>query len=299
MPASLGVAARLGFGGALPVDQPLEFLSETLRAQKMVLETAGLRGTRSRPASRTRAGTYRVSGTIRCAPAPGELAALLPYVLGGDPQADTPPGFTTFPLAETLPGELYIAVDRVAAVFTYDRCRIVRATFRAAEGSLLGLELEIEGRSESVAAAGSFPPLSPTVQPPFAFLDAVLLLQGAPRAIKQVEVTVENLADRERFLNEPTRAEIPVLDRLVTLRALLPYTAAEAGLYDPPLSGGPAELAFTNGAYALRLVFPGAVQFPAQSPVVNGRGEILLELAGVARAALGEPELRIVLASTG
>lgn len=296
MPASLGVAARLGFGGTLPVSHPLEFISESLRAQKTVLETAGLRGTRSRTAARTRAGTYRVAGTIRCAPAPAELAALLPYVLGGEPQTGTPPGYTTFPLADTLPAELYFAVDRVAAVFTYDRCRIVRAAFRAAEGSLLGLDLEIEGRAETVAAAGSFPQLSYTMQPPFVFTDASLTLQGAGRAIKQVEVVVENLADRDRFLNEVTRAEIPVLDRLVTLRALLPYTAAEIGLYDQPLDGGPAELVFTNGAYVLRIDFPGAVQFPAQSPIVTGRGEILLELAGVARATADNPELRVELA---
>lgn len=299
MPASVGVAARLGFGDTLPVSQPLEFISESLRAQKTVLDTAGLRGTRSRLAARTRAGTYRVSGTIRCAPAPGELAALLPYVLGGIPQPDTPPGYTTFPLGENLPPELYIAVDRVAAVFTYDRCRIVRASFRAAEGSLLGLELEIEGRSETVAAAGSFPQLSYTTQAPFVFMDAQLTVAGAPRAIKQVEVTIENLADRERFLNETTRAEIPVLDRLVTLRALLPYTAAEAALYDLPLAGGPAELVFANGAHVLRIGFPGAVQFPAQSPVVTGRGEIVLELAGVARATHEAPELRVELASAG
>jgi hypothetical protein len=299
MPASLGVAARLAFGGALPVDQPLEFMSESLRARKTILETAGLRGTRSRPAARTRAGTYRVSGNIRCAPAPSELAALLPYVLGGTPQPNTPPGFTTFPLGETLPAALYVAVDRVAAVFTYDRCRIVRATFRAAEGSLLELELEIEGRAEEVSAAGSFPQLAYTVEPPFVFMDAELTVQGAARAIKQVEVNVENLADSDRFLNDLVREEIPVLDRLVSLRALLPYTPAETALYDQPLSAGPAELVFTNGAHVLRFRFPGVVQFPAVSPVVKGRGEILLELSGVARATAAEPELRIELASAG
>lgn len=298
MPASIGSQAKLGVGATNPVTTPLEFVSESVRARKTILDTNGIRGTRSRSSERTRAGTYTVGGTIVLHPSPLELNAILGFVMGGAAQVGTPAGKTTFPLAETLPAAFFVTVDRVAKVFTYDLCKVVRARFRASEGQLLEVSLDIEGGTETVAAAGGFPALTLFTDAPFVFHDAVVTLAGATRSMKQFEVTIENVAATDRFMNSQTRAEIPVIDRLVTLQLLTPYTASETALYDQATAGASANLTLTNGNFSLNFDFPGTLQVPAVSPVVSGKGEILLELNGVARKVASTPEFSIILDST-
>src|SRR5688572_4980982 len=72
-----------------------EFVSESLQKQAAILDTAGIRGTRSHVSERTRAGTYRVQGTINFHPTPAMLDLLLPRILGANEATDV------FALAET------------------------------------------------------------------------------------------------------------------------------------------------------------------------------------------------------
>ena len=295
MPASVGSQAKLGFGTADPVTAALEFLSESLRANKTILDTAGIRGTRSHVSERTRGGTYTVSGSITCNPAPDELNGLLQHIMGGTPQVGTPAGKTTFPLGETLPAALFFTVDRIAKVFTYNLCKIVRATFRASEGGLLELSLDIEGGAETIGNAGTFPALTHTTQAPFVFHDAVITLSGSTRAIKDFELVIENVADTTRFMNSQTRAEIPIIDRMVTLRCTTAYEAGTSALYDQAVAGAAADLTLTNGTMSLQFSIPGVLQVPAQTPIVSSKGEILLQLEGVARMAGANRELSAIL----
>src|SRR5262245_9369250 len=144
MPAAIVALAKLGFGSASPVTKPLEFLSESLRKHGTILDTSGIRGTRSHGAERARVGPSKVSGSIRLHPMPLELNDLGQFILGGTPIVGTPAGATTFPLGEALPAALFFTVDRVTKVFTYDLCKIVRARFAASEGQLLQLDLDLE-----------------------------------------------------------------------------------------------------------------------------------------------------------
>lgn len=295
MAASVGSQAKLGFGAASPVTSALEFLAESLRATKTILDTSGIRGTRSHVSERTRAGTYTVSGSIVCNPAPDELNGLLQHIMGGAPQVGTPVGKTTFPLAESLPAALFFSVDRVAKVFTYDLCKIVRATFRASEGGLLELTMDIEGGTETVGAAGTFPALTHTTQAPFVFQDAVLTMQSGARAIKDFELVIENVADTTRFMNSQTRAEVPIIDRIVTLRCTTAYAASETALYDQAVAGAAANMTFTNGGFSLNFDIPGVLQVPAVTPIVSGKGEVLLQMEGVARKSGANAELSVIL----
>lgn len=295
MAASVGSQAKLGVGTTSTVDQPLEFLSESLRATKTILDTAGIRGTRSHVSERTRGGPTTVSGSISMNPSPAELNDLLEYIMGGTPTVGTPAGKTTFPLGETLPAAFFISVDRIAKVFTYSLCKIVRATFRASEGSLLELSIDIEGGSETVGNAGTFPSLTLPTDAPFVFHDAVLTMQAGTRAIKDFELVIENISDTTRFMNSQTRAEIPTIDRMVTLRCTTAYTSAETALYDQAIAGAAADLTLTNGNLSLQFSIPGVLQIPAVSPIVSSKGEILLAMEGVARMAGANRELSAIL----
>src|SRR6185369_10952800 len=105
-----------------------EFLHESVRATRTILDTSGIRGTRSHAVERTRTGTYSVAGRIVLQPTPEELAHLLPRILGAAASG------TNYAVAETLP-DFYLSIDRGAKVFTYAGCKIVKATFFGNEGS--------------------------------------------------------------------------------------------------------------------------------------------------------------------
>jgi hypothetical protein len=70
MAASTGALALMGWGSSNPVDTAIEFNSESIRKSATILETGGIRGTRSHPKERTRSGTYTVGGSMSCNPGP-------------------------------------------------------------------------------------------------------------------------------------------------------------------------------------------------------------------------------------
>src|SRR5260221_4893672 len=91
-----------------------EFVRESLAKKLTILQTAGIRGTRSHPAERTRDGTYSVQGTVHFHCSKGLLDLLLPRILGG---GSSP----TYTLADTLPG-FDVLIDRIADRFVYVTC---------------------------------------------------------------------------------------------------------------------------------------------------------------------------------
>src|SRR5438132_14436575 len=96
-PASMGSQSRLSMAAAgtaiASYTEAHEFVSENLAKKLTILETGGIRGTRSHPAERTRDGTYTVQGTVHYHCSRALLDLLLPRILGGG----SPP---TYSLAE-------------------------------------------------------------------------------------------------------------------------------------------------------------------------------------------------------
>ena len=269
-----------------------EFIAESLRKRQTILDTAGIRGTRSRHSTRTRLGTYDVEGTITLHPDPAALDLLLPRILGAAEAADS------FALAETLP-HFGVMIDRVAKVFTYSGCKVNRAWFRSRAGGLLELELEVFGKTESVGNAGTFPALTlgtTAAYAPYVHSDAALTLVGSSRVMTSVEIEIDNHLAR-RFSNSISATDVSPQDRTITLRATTPYTSSETDLYGQALAGATAGVVYTNGNLNTAFTF-GVAQFPDTSPVVNARGEITLALAGIARMTGSTKELVVTHDST-
>src|SRR5579872_1242250 len=126
-PASMGSQSRLSMAAPdtaiASYTEPHEFVSERLVKQLTILETAGIRGTRSHPAERTRDGTYSVRGTIRYHGSRGLFDLLLPRILGGGASP-------TYTLTETLPF-FDVLIERVAERFVYGNCKVDREIGRA------------------------------------------------------------------------------------------------------------------------------------------------------------------------
>ena len=296
---SMGSQGRLAIDTVLPFDGsslPLEFDTENLAKTGTIIDTAGIRGTRSHQQERTRTGNYSVAGTIEMFPAPAELNNVLEWIMGGAPTVGTPVGSTTFPLAETIPTR-EVLIDRVARRFEYAACKVNRATFSSREGEALKLALDLVGTTELVTAT-AFPTLTYALEAPFVFMDAVLTLQSATRNMKDVTIIIDNVLD-VAFNNSTTASTIVASDRIISLSCLNPFVAADIALYDQALAGATASVIFTNGNFKLTFTFGGRLQFPAESPAVAGKGEIPLRLNGIARKNGTTDELSIVLDLTG
>lgn len=283
---SLGTFARLAIAPpGTPLAQfadPLEFTAESLRREQTLLDTAGLRGTRSHTLERTRGGTALVQGELRLPVAPQVLTQLWPRILGGTP------GDGLFPLAELLPSCDFL-IDRVARRFLYRGCRVDRALLRGRAGGLLELVLEILGTTEEVLNEPA-PNLPLPADLPLVFHDSTLTLRSLDRPCLEFEVVIDNhLA--VRFGNSVSPGDISSVDRTIELHCTVPFTSDAAELYGHGAAGiGAGRLRFTNGATEVSLQFP-TLQWIDRSPVVAGRQEITLPLTGFARRTPTSPEL--------
>jgi len=179
-------------------------------------------------------------------------------------------------------------------VMTYAGCMVDKAVFAAAAGEVLTLTLDVVGKTESVAAAGTFTAPSPTLGAPLVFGDATFVLGGTARQARRFRLTIDNQL-RATFRHSTTATALLATRRMVTLAVDTPYTAAEANLYDQPLAGSPASMTFAGDAASLTFDL-ATLQFPNRSPSVTGRGEITLRLEGIARRVGSTPELTVTLA---
>lgn len=251
-----------------------ELKSGSLAMRQSHIDAHGIRGTRSRVSTRTRIGSEVVSGSISLCPTPVELDQWLPRILGTAENADV------FALAETVPA-FSCLVDGGTNRFVYKGCYVDKAVFSWQAGGMLELTLSLEGKTETVTAT-VFPAAIPAINggAPYASGDCTISLAADASAaeVAEIEITIDNMLAKDRFMNSVTRAQLPSLDRLVTVRAVVPYTADEVDLYDQSVAGAAGTITFTNGNTSCAFAF-GNLKAPAESPVVTSRnGELMLNL---------------------
>lgn len=269
-----GAQAQLAFDDSTfdVNSEQFEFVSETLRMVQTHVESGGLRGTRSRFEDRVRIGSERVTGAIVMNPTAAELDLIWPRALGGT----TSLGVTA--LAETVPA-FNVMVDRVTKVFTYSGCSVAALVISGAAGQPLTVTLELEGQTEAVGNAGTFPAITAGIDTGnmFIFSDCTLTLAGAARKFSSFTLRLDNVLDTERFNNSLTREQIAAQDRRVTLEVDVPYTSDNSALHDAAIAGAAGSLAVSDGSVTYTFDF-GNCKIPAESPVVAGRAEIQLPL---------------------
>jgi hypothetical protein len=272
-----------------------EFLTEDLSMTRQVLDTGGIRGTRSMPKERTRNGVRSVQGTVVLHPSPADLDNWLPRILGTAEVTDT------FSLGDTF-NEFSSLVVRDQENFEYTHCKVTRAEFRSQPNGFLEMALTIIGGDEieNVATPTNGPTLSTADNAyPYVFHDScgnVQLPSGTARELFDVAIAIDNVMDA-RFVNCPTVTSIKSQDRIVTLSCTTPFDASNAALYRQTDDKGPAFITFTNGNMSLRFDF-ASVKGPDQNPVVTGKNEIVLRNDYIARSSGATLELTVTNDST-
>lgn len=278
MSAAIGTLGRMGIGASDPVDYCLDFKSESFGLKQETLNGNGVRGTRSHTVERTRAGLARVDGNVALTPQAADYHKLLPWALGGSGTLVSGTLYR-YNLAEAAVTR-YVTIDRHAKVFTYDGVGVDRFTLRAQQGEMLDCDLDLVGKTETVANSGTFPSIFADVTTnPFVLSDLVMTVGGTTVTAKSFEMSLNNMIDKERFFNSNTLSTVIHLDREVRFRTQLPYGDFTA-LYNTGAATGVAVLAtFTIGSVVMALSMPKVVFAPV-APPVSGRAEVMLDLDG-------------------
>lgn len=274
-----------------------EFLSENLQKKGTVVNTNGIRGTRSAHSARSRLGPYTVEGSILFNPDPAMLDNWLPRILGATENSDV------FAVAEGLPS-FAVLMDRVTQTFEYKDCYVNRAVLQGrsnqfgGEPSPLAMSIDIVGKSR--ATGTSVPVVALSTAPnsaPYIFEDGVLTMQSATRQIIDFTLLIDNNL-LVRFTNSLTATTICPQSRTVAFRCTVPYTS------DTPVTNlldqstfAAATLAFTNGNMSTSIAL-AQLEIETVDPVVRGKQEIVLELAGMARMTGTTREIVVTSDST-
>ena len=278
---AVGVAAKMAFDTALPFDTssiPMEFESCSVKKTGRIIATDGMRGTRQLIAERSRNDGYDVAGTITMAATPLALDSWLPLILGGTESTDV------FNLAETLQSGL-VMMDYGTKVFTWAGVHVNKCTFRAQQGKVLMMSLDIVAKTEAVSAAGGFPVLTMPVDLPYVLADAVVTEVSAVREVSEIEIVIDNQMDTARAQNSLTRTSFPSAGVMITLSTNHPYSTDEVALYEQSVLGTAGTIVFTNASSAGKvLTFAFAnLQAPDIGPDLASKSEIRLPVQYVAR----------------
>lgn len=251
------------------MSEPYEFISCTLRKTTEIIESGGIRGTRSRVEEVARQGNDSIAGSIVLTPSPADLDLLLPRILGAVEASDA------FALAETIPS-FHVGVEYVADAFEYVDCYVNRAIFRGSPGGMLQLELDIIGTSQSDL---TYPSLTLGVAAnnvPYRYSEGVLTVVSSARPMLSFELIIDNALEA-RFTNATTATSIQAHDRIVTLNVTTPYSTDETGLFTQTLEGTTGTLVFTNAAMSTTFTFGLLVPFPLQGATIQGKREVTLQ----------------------
>jgi hypothetical protein len=213
-------------------------------------------------ASRERIVKQWVSGPLSMNPSPTELDFWLKYAMG----AESPAG--TFTLEETIPS-FYMIEDKGDTVHEWPVNYVDSLEISGAEGQPISVVAQIEGKSETKDAV-AFPSISRVTDTMFVFSDLTLTLGGVAYKVQSFSFKIDNLLDKDRFLNNVTRQEIPPQGRIVSLSITLPWDSTNDDLYGVALGGIEGSLVLNNGVKTYTCTF-GTLCAPKEGPQTPGR----------------------------
>lgn len=270
----------------------VEFVSESVGLNQQMIDASGIRGSMRHKDTRTRFGVRSVGGQIVLQPSAIDLVNLAPILIGGTAGAHA--------LSENGPTAFDLCIAREAKDFYYNTGKVTSVTFSSSVGGILTVSAGCVFTDEAVNAAATLSGralTASTSQSPLMHFDtagAVLMdSSGTPLAVtpEAISFSIDHGVMTDRFRNSNLITASPAMDRVVSLTLSLPYNAEVAAattLYPIPYAGygaGRISITYTNGdqtspsALSAAFVFR-VVKFTRQTPVVNGRGEVMIPFVG-------------------
>ena len=279
---------------------PIPFARESLQKRAHIGHPDVIIGTRGEVSERARFSPYFYGGWIVFHLSPGHAATVFPWALGADASG------TTYDLAETLQ-TFGVLVDKVTGVHEFFDGYISRMIISGKQNGPGGPPNFITCAIQCIfksyngpGSADSYPSLTYAVTgeyTPLIFEDAVLTL-GSATEIKSFNLDINNHIE-PRYVNSLTPTALCPTRRTVTLTTISPYDSGTSALYDLTVTGvaSTKTLAITNGSTSITATF-GSLQVDTQTPVVDGKHEINLQLQMAARSLSTTPAVSFAIDST-
>lgn len=281
-----GSQSRLAVDDAGPGSLFMPFITQGVKCYDERANDQGIAGTRSMYADRERIVKEWVRGPLTMQPCPTELDFWLQYAMGGQAVSGT------FTLEETIPS-FYMIEDKGDTVHEWPACYVDTLTISGTQGMPLNVTAQIEGKSETKDGA-SFPAISRTAgEKLYVFRDLTLTLGGTAYKVESFELKVDNLLDKERWLNSTTRDEIPPQGRIVSLGIRLPWDATNDALYGIAVGGIEGSLVLNNTVKTYTATF-GSLCAAKEGPDTPGRSGIRFPVNFLAKHDGTNKEVQIV-----
>lgn len=269
-------ARRLALGATSTPDKRLQFASVASRGAPAHVNYPGVRGYRGVPMANSFEGVKDVGLSIQAMPSPDELVYWLKYIFGaasGD----------AYTLTEALP-TFFAMVDAGNTVYLHSAEKVNTAVFSSDANTPLTLALETLGLTRSEGA--TFPSLSNmTVKRPYTHHECTLSIDSASYAPAQVQLSVNNNLDGNRFFNSQSRTAILEGERLVQLSVMLAFGSSEYAAFKAmDLNAGvEGVLTYAYGAEELAFTMPALACPEPPTEIRAKNGELMAQFIFTAR----------------
>lgn len=267
---------------------PFEFIPPFgLKGSRDIVNTSGVRGTRSAHSLRSRLAGKTVAGDIVLPVSALMLDWWFPKILGANASG------TSFAVAETIP-EFVAMIDAASKVFSYTGCKVSKAVFRgSAQSPLITCTLSIIGKDYSIGNSGTFPALAMPVDLPYLFNELVLTVDGTSRECEDFELTIDNVGEARRG-NDFAATAVKIKDRIVTLAFTNPFESTDVDLLSVAIGGMAASLVWTpsGGDCSTTITLP-CLQIPVDLPTIQGKDQITNRITAVARRTDAAAEISV------
>lgn len=239
----------------------------SLVGQRTNIMHQGHRGTRQRASCRARTVTDKSGGNITGNFGVQEIDWFLTRGIG-----HTPGGASPYIPGETIP-EWYALVDKVAAIYQYNKLRVASMEISGQESQYLNWSVVTAGELEQVY--GSTYPATPVPEcgNAFVFSDCTLTYNSTAYKMQSFRLAIDNALDQNQYENSLTPTRFETQDLGVQLTVQTAFRSDTLALYDAALAGAEASLAVTDGTTTYTFHF-GNLKYMAGGPTVPGRGRI-------------------------
>lgn len=237
----------------------------SLVGQRQNVMHQGHRGTRQRASCRARTVTDNCAGNISGNFGVQEIDWFLTRALGHTGGSPYIPGETILPW--------YALVDKVAAIYQYNKLRIASIEVSGQESQYLNWSVVTAGELEEVY--GSTYPATPVPEcgSAFVFSDCTLTYASTAYKMQSFRLSIDNALDLNQYENALTPTRFESQDLAVQLTVQTAFRSDTLALYDAALAGAEASLAVTDGTTTYTFIF-GNLKYMSGGPTVPGRGRI-------------------------
>lgn len=269
--------AKLAFGVTDPVDTAINFSDFDPGVARELRNTNGTRGTFFPDGNRIIENRKTVGPKFKGEPTAVEMAYLMQWIMSGTPTGTTT---KTYPWSNSASVQNIFFAPTAGEQWFLAGCGVDTATFQAASGEPLSLDLDILGQTFD-STRTNFPALTyDQTKQPWILANLVLTVGGVARSCRSWSFTVRNGLDRTRFLNSLTLTAVQKLAGGFSVGIEVPSGDNGAQFWQAGVTTEALTAVFTNAGSSVMSISIADVRLAPKSPTFAQNAEGFLSLEG-------------------